>query len=77
MEFADTTLWIQFAMCLAVFDIKKSRDESGREIIPECEHTNALVRQVRCFKEYMHGVANLLVPKKPSCQFSVFYHAAF
>ena len=43
---ADNTLFIAIAMMLATFDISKAKDESGREIEPDCFYTPGVVRFV-------------------------------
>lgn len=41
---ADSSLFISIAMLVAVFDIKKAKDETGREIVPKYEYSPGAVR---------------------------------
>ena len=46
---ADNTLFIAIAMMLVTFDISKAKDESGREIEPDCIYTPGVVRLVEYY----------------------------
>ena len=46
---ADNTLFIAIAMMLATLDISKAKDESGREIEPDCIYTPGVVRLVEYY----------------------------
>ena len=43
---ADSTMFIAFAMSLAVFDFRKARDAAGREIDPNPEFSEGIIRYV-------------------------------
>lgn len=43
-EVADNAVFIIIAMCAAVFNISKMKDESGQEIDPVCEYSSGIIR---------------------------------
>ena len=45
-ELAQSMLFINIAMALAVFDIRKAVDNNGREIEPICEYTPGTISYV-------------------------------
>lgn len=45
-ELADSSLFIAIAMTVAVFNIKKAKDEAGHDIEPLCEYTPGIIRCV-------------------------------
>ena len=44
LKLADASVFISCAMSLAVFDISKGVDESGKEIEPTVEYTSGTIR---------------------------------
>ncbi|EPS93960.1 hypothetical protein FOMPIDRAFT_1170095 [Fomitopsis schrenkii] len=49
-RFADSSIWLAIANILAVFDIRKERDDGGREIEPVVEFTSGAVSHPHEFK---------------------------
>lgn len=45
-RFADSSIWLAIANIIAMFDIRKVRDNAGREIEPAVEFTSGSVRCV-------------------------------
>ena len=43
-QLADQTLWLAIVTVLAVLDIRKARNESGEEIIPEAAFVSGGIR---------------------------------
>ncbi|EIN10379.1 cytochrome P450 [Punctularia strigosozonata HHB-11173 SS5] len=50
LNLADASTWLSIASALAVFDITKAKDESGREIVPETEMLPGTISHPRPFK---------------------------
>jgi hypothetical protein len=44
MHYADSMLLISMARILATFDIRLTKDEDGKEIIPDIKFNSSIVR---------------------------------
>ena len=45
-EFAESSLFIAIAMCLAVFNFIKAKDNDGRDIEPKVEYCAGTIRYI-------------------------------